>query len=115
GSSINLTNNMSYTRDVSMVRSQKNFTKTAMIMQGVGVNLSKEKYDLGLRANLTYSDVKYTVNAQLNEDYWTQNYALDFSYNFPKNFILNSEFSYLINTGRAQGYNQNIPLWNASL
>lgn len=115
GSSVNLTNNMSYTRDVSMVRSQKNFTKTAMIMQGVGVNLSKEKYDLGLRANLTYSDVKYTVNAQLNEDYWTQNYALDFSYNFPKNFILNSEFSYLINTGRAQGYNQNIPLWNASL
>lgn len=115
GSSVNLTNNMSYTRDVSMVRALKNFTKTMMIMQGVGVNLNKEKFDMGLRANLTYNDVTYTVNSQLNEDYWTQNYAMDFSYNFPKNFILSSDFNYLINTGRAEGYNQNIPLWNASL
>lgn len=115
GSSVNLSNSMSYTRDVSMVRGQKNYTKTAMIMQGIGVNLNKEKFDIGARANLTYNDVAYTVNKQLNEDYWTQNYSLDFSYNFPKNFILSTDFNYLINTGRAQGFNQNIPLWNASL
>src|SRR5690606_12380189 len=115
GSSINLTNNVSYSRDVSLVRSVKNFTKSLMLTQGAGINLNKEKFDLGLRASLTYNDVKYTVNTQLNEDYWTQNYSVDFSYNFPANFILLTDFNYMINTGRAEGYNQNIPLWNATL
>jgi len=40
---------------------------------------------------------------------------LDFSYTFLKTFILSSDFEYLLNTGRAEGFNQNIPLWNAML
>ncbi|HTD94103.1 MAG TPA: outer membrane beta-barrel family protein [Chitinophagaceae bacterium] len=115
GSSVNITNNLSYTRDVSMVRLLKNYTKTFMATQGVGVNLNKEKWDIGLRANFTYNDVMYTVNTTLDEAYLTQNYSGDFSFTFPKNIILATDFSYLINTGRAEGYNQSIPLWNASL
>lgn len=115
GSSLNFTNNMSYTQDVSMVRRQKNYTRTFMITQGAGVNLNKEKYDIGFRVNFTYNDVKYTVDKTLNEDYLTQNYSLDASYNLPFSFILASDFSYMVNTGRADGYNQSIPLWNASL
>lgn len=115
GSSVNLTNNVSYTRDVSMVRALKNYTKTFTASQGVGVNLNKEKFDIGLRLNLAYNDVNYTVNKTLDEDYLTQTYSGDFSYTFPKNIILSTDFSYLINTGRAEGYNQSIPLWNASV
>lgn len=115
GSSLNFTNNTSYTQDVSMVRKQKNYTRTFMISQGAGVNLNKEKFDIGLRLNLAYNDVKYTVDKTLNEDYLTQTYSADASYNLPFSFIIASDFSYLINTGRADGYNQSIPLWNASL
>lgn len=32
----------------------------------------------------------------------------------PRNFILATNFDYLINSGRSAGYNQNVPLWNAS-
>ncbi|PZR26799.1 MAG: hypothetical protein DI535_13230 [Citrobacter freundii] len=115
GSSLNFTNNTSYTQDVSMVQGLKNFTRTFMTSQGAGINLNKAKYDIGLRLNLAYNDVKYTVNKTLNEDYLTQTYALDASYNLPFSFILATDFNYLINTGRADGYNQSIPLWNASL
>jgi hypothetical protein len=115
GSSVNITNNLSYTRDVSMVRLLKNYTKTFMATQGLGVNLNKEKWDIGLRTNFTYNDVKYTVNTTLDEAYLTQTYTGDFSFTFPKSIILATDFSYLINTGRAEGYNQSIPLWNASL
>lgn len=115
GSSVNLTNNLSYTRDVSMVSGLKNFTKTFYASQGVGVNINKNKFDVGVRANLAYNDVTYTVNTSLNEDYWTQTYSGDFSYNLPASFIFSTDFSYLINTGRAEGFNQSIPLWNASL
>lgn len=115
GSSLNFSNNMSYTRDVSLLYKQKNIGSTFAISQGAGVNINKDKFDFGVRMNVAYTDVKYSVNKSLNEDYITQTYSGDFSYNFPKNFILSTDFDYLINTGRAEGYNQSIPLWNASL
>lgn len=115
GSSVNLTNNTSYTQDVSVVRGSKNFTRSLLISQGAGINLNKSKFDVGMRLNLAYNDVRYTLTKDINEDYWTQTYSGDFAYNFPKNFILSTDFSYLVNTGRAQGYNQTIPLWNASM
>jgi hypothetical protein len=86
-----------------------------MISQGAGVNLNKEKYDIGLRANISYNKVTSEQNPNFNDDYFTHTYSLDFSYTFPKNFILSSDFDYLFNLGRANGFNRNIPLWNANL
>lgn len=115
GSSLNFTNNMSYTQDVSLLYKQKNIGKTIMINQGVGVNFNKEKFDFGVKANIAFTDVKYSVNKILNEDYYTQTYSGDMSYTFKGNIILSTDFDYYINTGRAAGFNQNIPLWNASI
>jgi hypothetical protein len=114
GSSLNFTNNLSLTRDVSIIKQEKNYTKAFAATQGLGININKDKIDFGVKANLTYNTVNYTINTQLNEDYFTQTYSGDISLTFPKNFILSTNFDYLINTGRAEGYNQSIPLWNAS-
>jgi hypothetical protein len=114
GSSINVTNNMSYVKDVSLVNTIQNITKNISISQGAGVNINKEKIDFGVKANIAYNNVKYSINDQLNEDYFTQTYSGDVSYNFPKNFVLATNFDYLVNSGRADGFNQSIPLWNAS-
>ena len=115
GSNVSLTNTMLYLKDISLINSQENLTKTISITQGAGFNYIKDKFNLSLRANLSYYKVQYSINTQLNEDYWTQTYNTDVSYTFPKNIILTTGFDYLINTGRAAGFNQNIPLWNASL
>ena len=115
GSSISLTNHVSLTRDVSIIEQEKNYHEMHLaVTQGVGINFDKGNFDFGIRANFSYNKVNYTINSQLNEDYFTQTYSADFSYTFPKNFILSTNFDYLINTGRAEGFNQNIPLWNAS-
>ena len=114
GSSVNLTNNLSLTRDVSVIKQKINYTKSFAITQGVGVNINKGKIDFGVKANLAYTNVIYTINTYLNENYLTQTYSGDITYTFPKNFILSTNFDYLINTGRAEGFNQSIPLWNAS-
>jgi hypothetical protein len=84
-------------------------------MQGVGFNYNKEKLDFAIRANLTYNNVRYTVNTDLNESYYTQTYAADFSYTLKNSFIISTDFDYYINTGRAEGFNQSIPLLNASI
>lgn len=114
GSSLNFTNNLSYTKDVSLLYKQKNIGKTFSVNQGVGVNINKEKIEFGVKANLAYTNIKYSVNEQLNEDYLTQTYSADVSYTFKGNFIVATDFDYLINTGRAEGFNQSIPLLNAS-
>ncbi len=117
GSSLNFTNSISYNKDVSLLYKQKNIGKTITIAQGAGVNfnLFKEKLDLGVNMNVSYYNVKYSVNTSLNENYFTQTYSGDISYTFPANFILSTNFDYYINSGRANGFNQSIPLWNASL
>lgn len=114
GSSLNFTNNIRYTNDVSLIYKQKNIGKSLSLSQGVGFNYNKEKLDFAIRANVAYNSIKYSVNTSLNETYYTQTYAADFSYTFKGNFILSTDFDYFINTGRAEGFNLNVPLWNAS-
>ena len=114
GSSVNLTNNLSLIRDVSVIKQEKNYTKSFAVTQGVGININKGNIDFGIKANIAYNKVNYTINTHLDEDYFTQTYTGDITYTFPKNFILSTNFDYMINTGRAQGFNQSIPLWNAS-
>ena len=116
GSSLNFTNNISYTNDVSLLYNQKNTAKTFFVNQGVGINFNKEIIDFGINANLAYTSVKYSVNSLSNEDYLTQTYSADVSYTFKKpKIILSTDFDYYVNTGRAAGFNQSIPLWNASI
>ncbi len=114
GSSINLTNNIGLIRDVSLLRGEKFTSKTFSLTQGLGVNINKEKIDFGVRANVAYNTVSYSNPQQEDIDYYTQTYAGDVSYTFKKNFILSTNFNYLINTGLGDGFNQSIPLWNAS-
>ena len=117
GSSLNFTNSVTYNKDVSLLYKQKNIGKTTTISQGAGVNfnLLKEKLDLGINMNVSYYNVKYSVNTALNENYFTHTFSADVSFTFPENIILSTDFDYYLNSGRANGFNQSIPLWNASL
>lgn len=115
GSAINFSNNTSFNRDISLLYKRKNIGQTLSVTQSAAINIAKEKYDFAVRANITYTAVNYSVNKSLNEDYLTQSYSGDFAYTFKGDIILATEFDYFINTGRAEGYNQQIPLWNARI
>jgi hypothetical protein len=120
GSSINASTSGGYNRDVSMLYRQKNYTKTLSISQSLGVNLDfKSKLNLGLRARVSYNNVKYTAQQQRGQsnttEYFSQTYTTDVTYYITKSLILATDFDYIINSGLAAGYNQAVPLWNASL
>jgi len=55
------------------------------------------------------------VNTSLDDNYLSSALSSDISYTLPKNFIISTDFDYYINSGRSEGFNQSIPLWNASL
>jgi hypothetical protein len=117
GSSLNFTSSAAYSKDASMLYKQKNFTQTFTLTEGAGINfnLLKDKLDFGVNAHVSYYNSKYSVNTSLNQHYFTQTYSSDVSYTLPKDFILETDFDYYINSGRSDGFNQTIPLWNASL
>ena len=104
---------MNLSKDISLIQHSKLYTKTFSVTQGAGVNINKEKIDFGVKANVGYNKVSYS-DGRSGLNYYTQTYSGDVTYTFPKNFILSTNFDYLINTGLGDGYNQSIPLWNAS-
>jgi hypothetical protein len=117
GSSLNFSSLVFYNKDVSLLYKQQNIGKTLTLTQRAGANFNlKEKWDIAANASLSYFNVKYSVNQSLNEDYLNQTYSLDVAYRFTKPGIqLSTDLDYYINTGRAEGFNQSIPLLNASV
>jgi hypothetical protein len=117
GSSLNFTNSIAYNQNVSLLYKQKNVGKTVSVTQGAGVNfdLMNDKLNFGVNMNISYYNVRYSVNTSLNDNYFSQTYSADVSYTFFKDFIIATDFDDYVNSGRADGFNQSIPLWNASL
>jgi hypothetical protein len=111
---LNLTTSLRYNRDVSKLDDQLNFNYTRGLGQRIRFNyFIQDKLDLGANASFNYNDARYSVQESLNYTYFDHHYSLDVTYTFFKRFMVNSDFDYYINAGRAQGFNQPIPLWNA--
>ena len=115
GSNVNLTTIVNYNHDISMIYKEKNLTNRFLITQTFGFNYNKNKFDMGVTGGLTYNNARYSLQENLNTDYFTQTYTADFSYTFKKDIIASTDFDFLINSGRSDGFNESIPMWNASL
>lgn len=120
GSSVNLSNTVRYNRDVSQLYEQLNYTTNLSISQSAGLNLDiKEKLNMEFRGRFSYNAVRYSAQQSqtrnLNTNYFNQNYSTDINYFILKNLIVSTDFNYSINTGRSDGFNQSVPLWNAGI
>ena len=115
GSNVNFSTIINYNRDVSLVYKEKNLTRRWLLTQTFSFNYNKNKFDMGVTGSLTYNQARYSLQENLNTEYFTQMYSADFSYTFKKDIIASTDLDLLINSGRTDGFNQSIPLWNASL
>ncbi|HYF32379.1 MAG TPA: outer membrane beta-barrel family protein [Chitinophagaceae bacterium] len=114
GGNLNFNNSISYSRDVNLLNKQKNVLNNLGITQTVGINLDiKQKFNMGLNASLSYNKATYSVQENLNNDYYTQTYSVDAGYTTKTNTVFSVDFDYRISTGMAEGFNQSLPLLNA--
>jgi len=74
-----------------------------------------DKMDLQLTAAVAFISGRYSLQSALNTHYQRQNYGVNMTNYLPLHFSLHNEFNYIINTGRSNGYNSSIPLWNTWL
>ena len=115
GGNINATTFVVYNRDVSLLYKEKNFNNSLMITQSLGFNYNHKQIDVGFNGSVSYNKIQYSLQSNLNNEYFTQNYSTDFSYTFLKYVIVSTEFDYTINAGLSDGFDQNVPYWNASI
>ena len=118
GSNFNFNNNIRYNRDVNEINKNKNFTTTIAVTQTVGINLDlKQKWNIGVNGSITYNNVHYSGQNNPNQDnqYYLHTYSADVAFMGWKNWVISTDFDYLLNTGLAEGYNQAVPLWNSSI
>jgi hypothetical protein len=74
-----------------------------------------DKMDLQLTAAVAFISGRYSLQSALNTHYQRQNYGVNMTNYLPLHFSFHNEFNYIINTGRSNGYNSSIPLWNTWL
>jgi hypothetical protein len=114
---LNFTSNLSHNREVNLVNSIKSFTKNYSFGETIGFNMNiKEKLDLNLSSTSTFSMVRYSMQtAGQNTNYFTQMFSIEPTYTTKDDFIFGVDFDYTKFTGQGEGFNQSIPLLNASI
>jgi len=115
-SNVNLTTTLSYIRDVNLYNGVKSYTNNYVISERVGYTINvKEQFDLNFFSTSSYNIARYTQNSEQNGDYFTQTFSVEPTYSTTSGWILGSDFDYTFYRGQSSGYNQSIPLWNASI
>lgn len=79
-------------------------------------NLSIDKViDVMATARINFNQATYSLQSTLNNNFVQQTYGLETTNYLFWKMNLRNTFNYIINSGRADGFNTNIPLWNISI
>jgi hypothetical protein len=119
---LNFTTTALINRDVSLVRDitetapTKAFTKNYVLGERVSYNMNlKERLDLNFSSSSTYTIAKYSRQPELDGNYFSQMFSLEPTYSTKDGWILGVDFDYNFTRGQSEGYNQSVPLLNASI
>ncbi|HEY6505938.1 MAG TPA: outer membrane beta-barrel protein, partial [Chitinophagaceae bacterium] len=105
-----------YLKTKQFLNKQENNITTLTLGPEVRLDMNAtEKINIGLGANVNYNYSKYSLESSSDNRYFTQEYSSSFDWQLPKQFFLSTDFTYTINSQRADGFNAKIPIWNASI
>lgn len=115
-SNINLGVNISRNQSQTLVNNQSNYTRNT----GAGFTASwttnlKDNFDMNFSSNSNFTFARYTLQPEQNGDFFTQTFSVEPTYYTKSGWVLSTDFRYIKNTGRTEGYNTDIPLWSASI
>jgi hypothetical protein len=109
----NLNGNYSYNKNY--INNTINTTKSLNTNVGINIRLELEKFSAGITSYAEYNASSSTLNTLSSNPFTTENISGNFNIKLPKKFVLESDASYTMNGKRANGYNINYFVWNASL
>ncbi|SJZ59932.1 outer membrane beta-barrel protein [Sediminibacterium ginsengisoli] len=115
-SNLNLRAVAALSQSQGLVDNRSNYTRNTSLGGEVAwtTNL-KDNFDMNFTYAPSFNMARYTLNPKQNTNYASHLISTDATYYTHSGWVLATDFDYTINTGRGEGYDLNIFLWNASL
>ena len=107
--------NGNYSNNKNYINTKLNSTTSLNTNVGLNINLELEKFTAGITGYTQYNSSSSSLNSLSNKPYTSQNISGSVNVKLPKKFIIESDASYTANGKRANGYNINYFIWNASI
>lgn len=107
--------NLAHSRQISFVDSVKNTTVNQNAGGGLELKIETDSVEFALGGNYAYTKPSSTVSSQSIMPYYSQSYNARFLWRLPKGFFIETDANYTINSQRAEGYDLNFLIWNASV
>lgn len=104
-----------YSKNTNVINKQQNITTISNITSGIEITLVFDTLEFSTGYRYDYNSPKSTINAVNNQPYTTQTLFFNTTLQLPFKLSIESSINYTINSQRAEGYNINVALWNASI
>ncbi|MBL7803490.1 MAG: TonB-dependent receptor [Saprospiraceae bacterium] len=113
-SRLNLNTQGSWNRGQGLVNNVTNYTTGIALTQGASLDFNPaDWFSLNAGAELTWNQSRYSIDQSFNQEFLTQTYTSELNLDLPADFAFNTSLNVAVNTGRADGFNTTIPIWNA--
>lgn len=107
--------NGNYSTNKNYINNLLNSTTNINTNVGINIRLELEKFTAGITSYAEYNSSSSTLNSLSNKPYTVENISGNVNIKLPKKIVLESDASYTANGKRANGYNLNYFIWNASI
>ncbi|MBV6443623.1 MAG: TonB-dependent receptor [Haliscomenobacteraceae bacterium CHB4] len=115
-SRFNLRSEAGFTRGQNFINSRENFTSGVQLAQSVSWDFTPTEWLLfNAGAELAWNSTQYSLDKAFNQDFLTQTYNAELELQLPLDFSVNTALDVTVNNGLGAGYDQTIPIWNASV
>lgn len=114
--SINSSTSFNFNKDFASTNGNLGQVNKSSISQSLSFSYThKELFDLMLSAQAVYNKAHYFLQETANTAYFDYLFSMDGNINLPLGFTIGTNFNYILNTGRAPGYNADQLLLNAMI
>lgn len=115
-SRFNLRTEGSVNRGQNFINETENFTTRLELGQSLSWDFTPAEWiNFTASAELSWNQTAYSIDKAFNQDFFRQTYTGELNVELPKNWAFNTSLDVVRNTGLSQGYDQAIPIWNASI
>ena len=120
-SRINFSPSANYSRGLGIINNITNTTQTRILHSNLKYEYRpidgplKEVLELSASADVSHNQTLYSLSGAFNQAYFNQTYTGEAILNLPKNWNIRTDLNYLIYNFGGTGFEQRLPLWNASI
>jgi hypothetical protein len=105
---------VAFGRDVTYMNGIKSNTRNFNVSQRINFSYSHEElFNLTTEAGVDYNAISYSIQKDNSTSFFSGAFSFDGNLNLPLGFVIGGKLDYLLNGGRAAGYNRNITMLSA--